>query len=80
MTNPHIREPRAQARLSLDISLSPDYVGGTLMDENGMATAFEGWLGLARAVATAAADGSDTGPSISGPPLLGDGEKAASRR
>jgi hypothetical protein len=60
---------RREARLTLDVSLSPDYVAGTVKTEDGTATTFEGWLGLAQAVATSAGAGSSP---IPGPALLGE--------
>jgi hypothetical protein len=62
---------RRHARLTVEVSISPDYVGGIVRSEEGEARDFEGWLGLAQAVSGAAADGSWDG-TIAGPKLLED--------
>jgi hypothetical protein len=65
-------DPSVTVRLTLDVSLSPDSVRGTLTAEDGDATGFEGWLGLAQAVATAAGEA-----TIAGPALLGEARAEA---
>jgi hypothetical protein len=62
---------RRHARLTVEVTMSPDYVGGTVRSEAGQARDFEGWLGLAHAVSGAAGDGSGDG-TIGGPKLLED--------
>jgi hypothetical protein len=70
MTDPPANHPdrtRRDARLTVDVSLSADYVRGTVQGEDGTVTDFNGWLGLAQAVAGAAGElgrKAATGPAL----------------
>lgn len=67
------RHPERDARLTLDVALSADFVRGTLTAQDGAVTGFDGWLGLAQAVAAAVGANRPSGAPIAGPPLLGGG-------